>query len=379
MGGKKRGKNRETVTVEQGARNENEKEKEEVDLFDWYMLGMGEVKEMEDGDLFDGCFFLVRANSSKTIPTTTTETSISNRSLCHQEDFHYIDLVLKFTIPYYLPSIINCIGTGTMLSFNNSEVFILGDQSQPLFQHNHDVDNPIHKHTGASLISPSQCSDWEPFLSPGTNKMTVNPAVLSDKIYSFGYPFLRPRVYHPKPSNLWNTLLLPVNLVQTHVSFPLLPDPLNNRIIFHLPLMSMLYAFYPDEKKDADKWKQLASNFNTWNYIAVAIADNIIFFHPEDVYDRRDLLLAYDMNTSTWLRIVWDFSNIDNFLIVYDAIFTLSNKGLMCLASGICGSSVQFLRFRVKRTSDTHLKLTAIDYHKYNIPSATRISDIIFF
>ncbi|XP_074267595.1 uncharacterized protein LOC141591025 isoform X2 [Silene latifolia] len=254
MGGKKRGKNRETVTVEQGARNENEKEKEEVDLFDWYMLGMGEVKEMEDGDLFDGCFFLVRANSSKTIPTTTTETSISNRSLCHQEDFHYIDLVLKFTIPYYLPSIINCIGTGTMLSFNNSEVFILGDQSQPLFQHNHDVDNPIHKHT-----------------------------------------------------------------------------------------------------------------------------DNIIFFHPEDVYDRRDLLLAYDMNTSTWLRIVWDFSNIDNFLIVYDAIFTLSNKGLMCLASGICGSSVQFLRFRVKRTSDTHLKLTAIDYHKYNIPSATRISDIIFF
>ncbi|XP_074308704.1 uncharacterized protein LOC141643439 [Silene latifolia] len=368
------GSRNKTVTVmeEQSARKETvaETEKKESDM----LL----------------CVFLVRTRQ-----TTTEEKSVSvlRGPVCRKEDFHFIDLRSKSVIPNYFPSILNCVGLGTMFMFNH-QVYIFGDINQyhqlPV-QHKHNVissDNHIHKHTGSSRLS--LLKRWEPFEMPGCNRNMVNPVALCDKLYCFGYPFLRPEVHDPWGSKGWNPLLLPDHLVEKRVSFPVLLDPLNNRVIVHFPDMGMLYAFYPTPDTDnIDKveedgygygygyggdWKCLVPKFYTWHY-NLAIADNIIFFH--DCVLEPDFA-AYDMNTSTWLNIVWDLSKIDRFPMDFDAIFTLSHKGLMCLAGGF-GTDVHFLRFRLKRTSDKDLILTAIDYQMHNIPPATGINDIILF
>ncbi|XP_074276665.1 uncharacterized protein LOC141600342 [Silene latifolia] len=229
------GSKKETVTEkEQAARKETETEKEEQGAIMDTEKQQQKQKEVEEqgarketetetgeDDLLDRCVFLVRTRNTNFPSQPPTEKSVLRRPLCLQEDFHYIDLRTKFVIPNYFPSLINCVGTGTMLMFDNRQVYILGDIDpfRPRIPHTHnEFNNHIHKHTGSSRTSISNC--WKPFVISDSNRKLVNPAVLSNKLYCLGYPCLRPEVYDPHASNSKITSSLSI---QTNIFLILLP------------------------------------------------------------------------------------------------------------------------------------------------------------
>ncbi|XP_074271908.1 uncharacterized protein LOC141595859 [Silene latifolia] len=311
---------------------------------------------------------------------------------CKQMDFHLVDLKKNTITMECFPSLPNGIGIGNMLYLRRKILIIGGDFGSLDLLPNKTSENhpdPDSIHLGASLYSIVH-NHWKAMRLP-TNLAMSNPAIVLGRLYCFGSPYLLPEVC--AYGGIWKKLELPTELRGRYASAPVVTDYDKSRVLVQVCDLNELYAFCPPPNKDNDNFSPVSSSSGTWSRIAtnisiwcdvVAVADDIIYFHE---WDFKNLLLAYDLRSNKWVDVVADLSRVVITVREFDKLFTLPN-GFMCLAAWVPlrplvnkdPPSVQFLRFRVQRSPDSDpliIKLTAIDYQSYSIPSAETVCDFI--
>ncbi|KAL6503300.1 hypothetical protein OROGR_025223 [Orobanche gracilis] len=277
---------------------------------------------------------------------------VRTESTKHEErevEFHLVDLKRKLIKLNYFPSVTNCVGPGAVLILGRNFLLFGGifvdNSTIPLEKEKEKNGHNNFLHKGASIFGWS-FNSWRPIGIP-SNRVIPNPVGVCDKYFCFGGPTLCPETYFPS-SSFWLEVPLPSHLQGRFLSFPVLPDPANSRILVHLCDQHQLYAFYPSEHrvKPYGHWSLLASDFHTWSPV-VAIANDIIFFHHSDTCDI--VSSAYHLPTRTY----WVPRKVNQ------------------------DASVHFLRFQVQIASASELKLTALDYQIYPIPSTYMVDDIL--
>lgn len=169
----------------------------------------------------------------------------------------------------------------------------------------------------------------------------------------------------PPPSNLhleWNC-----------VSYPVIPDEKNERLLVHFRKDGSLYAYYPATQE----WDCLAKNFRCWKKPA-ALADDVLYIQHRG---KCDCLVAYDLLTKVWLDVKYSFDfTVDIRSFKFLNMLYLGN-GTLCLAHCVPfydapsrQTNLQFIKFRVERLSPRVVRVSPIAVHCFPFEGYVRAS-----
>ncbi|XP_074289882.1 uncharacterized protein LOC141615413 [Silene latifolia] len=304
-------------------------------------------------------------------------------------NFHLIDLKKKKIELNYIPAIplMKEGAMGKMVVFDSC-IYILGGvlNRTELNQNKAKYENMNHIHCESSkycLVSKR----WDAFDAPiQTEGCSIPDTTIFGKLYCFGLPWRRPMAVYENGG--WKDLKLPDHLIHRKISYPVIPDRINNRYLVYFYDSREIYAFRPNSNSTATAsataagdWTCVVDNFNKEWHTTVAVSGNILFFH---VFRLHYFVAAYDMSTNKWLEIVEDFTRVGATVSHFSHMFTLpENHDVLCLATGLpstCNNpaAVDILRLRFNHTSGSNqLTLTALDYHSYNLPIPSRVNDFL--
>lgn len=159
----------------------------------------------------------------------------------------------------------------------------------------------------------------------------------------------------------WNPLAPPpydLPLERFCVSYPVIPDEKNERLLVHFRSAHALYAYYPAN----GKWDCLAHNF--WRWLrATTLVDGVLYSHVKGTHD---CLVAYDVMTKSWLKVVYSthfpvkvcISKFRNMLHLGNDMLCLANSCPFFEEGNLQHTNLQFVKFRVKRTTPTEVHVT---------------------
>ncbi|KAL5696913.1 hypothetical protein ACHQM5_025498 [Ranunculus cassubicifolius] len=310
-------------------------------------------------------------------------------------EFYIVDLGLNQVLTTPFATLCNEGGLGRTLCLGPVLYNVGGNIAEEAEDCDHDITIPSHgTHLGVSclelnvphlisLMKGKELQD-EYFL----NKWKAAPlmqnrrgfpvcASLGGRIYALGGlspNFCIGEVFSP-PLGPWEALSPPPSnlLVNWHcVSYPVIPDEKNERLLVHFRHVKSLYAYYPA----TGKWDCLAENFSPWKK-ATALVDDVLYIHYRGI---PYCLVAYDLLAKVWLNIE-DSSFLIAHIRVPRSLYMLNlGDGVLCLANSyVCHDEnsdkthLQFVKFRVERTSPSEVRITRIVVHRFPFEGYRRV------
>lgn len=227
-----------------------------------------------------------------------------------------------------------------------------------------DYDNPLKSKSGSGSTSMR----WKGFPAMYYEREYPACASLGGKIYALGGGSAPTscigEVFMPE-SGEWKSVVSPPSdlPLECHcVSSPLIPDEKNERLLVHFNSVNALYAYYPAN----GKWDCLADNICRW-FPATALVDGVLYSHVEGT--TCGCLVAYDVMTKSWLKVVYSpHFPVEVWIAEFPNMFHLGND-MLCLANStyiiktgvkVQHTSLQFVKFRVKRTTPTEVLVTPV-------------------
>ncbi|KAK9671018.1 hypothetical protein RND81_12G001300 [Saponaria officinalis] len=302
----------------------------------------------------------------------------------HYAEFFLVDLNLGELVPDYAPSMLQFAGPSSVVALDNY-LYIYGGRSPESEEpcHLELLSHPPKSHQkvflGSSRLRLDMVKDgWCPVPKPVENSHYPYCISLFNKAYVYGSGERTPEVLDSKVG-CWKPFLpLPSVLVDCVVSFYPLPDPSNNRILFHFSGGSKLTSpsVYAAPTDGGGTWKLIARDFFDWIKVA-AVVDDVIYFNC-NYFD--GVLRAFDIESGEWLKVHWASKfekgvNMNKARMDFDALLPLGDK-VLCLAGwspddDSDGCRISFLKFRVERSGST-VNLIPLSSHSFVLP-ATRV------
>ncbi|KAK9671156.1 hypothetical protein RND81_12G010100 [Saponaria officinalis] len=287
-------------------------------------------------------------------------------------EFFLVDLNLGELVPDYAPSMLQFASPSSVVALDNS-LYIYGGRSPEIEEpcHLELLSHPPKSHQkvflGSSRLRLDMVKDgWCPVPKPVENSHDPYCISLFNKAY-----VLDPKV------GCWKPLLpLPSVLVDCVVSFYPLPDPSNNRILFHFSGDSKLTSpsIYAAPTDGGGTWKLTARDFFDWTKVA-AVVDDVLYFNC-NYFDG-------------WLKVHWASKfekgvNMNKARMDFDALLPLGDK-VLCLAGwspdddsdgDSDGCKISFLKFRVERSGST-VNLIPLSSHSFVLPTTRVVQNFI--